>query len=753
MTYTPENNPYIPGDPYSYDLKWIVAEIKHALELYEPLHDEITDLHDYVINYFANLDLTAEVSAKINEMAEDGSLAAIIQPLFDEYEAEITGIVSAQNDEISVLSARMDTFASLTQGSTTGDAELQDIRVGADGVTYATAGDAVRAQIAAIDNNILLPVPIVSDVQQGSISGTTGGDIAATNRYRTNGYIQMQTGDYIEFPDLVNYKTFAAKYNATSHAYISNLKAFGSSTARVVITEPCAIRFAFGKADDSELTNDDINNRIDIVRVVRRQYYPHSVIDSMERGSLPTGSQNIIGSTAYYDRIMSEVYETASNTAIFECSADVPANAIIVLHRWTANFNTHLAVRVNHNSDHMLALNIGSYKYFAVTIIFPADITTWEPVTIYSQTPIYKRYLPNKQAENSFMYAVNNSCETTGRLILPANYTNDGPACPLIVYVHGSQSMLNWNSNFLSEYLPFMHYLANEGFAIFDCYPWTDKITGSTYSPVCLPLHKKVYIEGIKFVCKHFNVDSDNVALLCKSQGGNLGHWACTTSEFNFKAVGLFAPTTDPRVQRTNKLFYNSACRAAIAAVTPFKGTQEEIDAFISSGDLTDSTVRAFISKNKSILLSMLPLSTDINGYDDYNDVVDDSLSYITTAPDWQLDDGAPSWDSSYDLIPAFAAYSDKVRHGRRPVKFWCAFDDASTSTYGNYALYRYLLNGGTDADFRTLPNGTGGHHAMDTAAQALKTSGTTRLGIAYTDMPTAYVEYADFLYNKMIID
>lgn len=28
MGYTPENNPYIPGDPYSYDLKWIVKEVK-----------------------------------------------------------------------------------------------------------------------------------------------------------------------------------------------------------------------------------------------------------------------------------------------------------------------------------------------------------------------------------------------------------------------------------------------------------------------------------------------------------------------------------------------------------------------------------------------------------------------------------------------------------------------------------------------------------------------------------------------------
>lgn len=30
MGYTPENNPYIPGDPYSYDLAWMVTEVKKA---------------------------------------------------------------------------------------------------------------------------------------------------------------------------------------------------------------------------------------------------------------------------------------------------------------------------------------------------------------------------------------------------------------------------------------------------------------------------------------------------------------------------------------------------------------------------------------------------------------------------------------------------------------------------------------------------------------------------------------------------
>ena len=57
--------------------------------------------------------------------------------------------------EVSVLSARMDQFARLPDGSlsTAADAELVDIRVKTDGSTASTAGDAVREQITELKDD------------------------------------------------------------------------------------------------------------------------------------------------------------------------------------------------------------------------------------------------------------------------------------------------------------------------------------------------------------------------------------------------------------------------------------------------------------------------------------------------------------------------------------------------------------------------------------------------------------------------
>lgn len=135
-------------------LNEIIANTDKQNSNIELLETNFTTLYNYVKNYFDNLDVQEEINDKLDKMAEDGSLSALIKPFFDEYKKEIDGIVNTQNSKISVLENRMDSFSSLPSGSTTGDAELTDIRTPAGGFNlnknYNSAGNAVRGQIDSV---------------------------------------------------------------------------------------------------------------------------------------------------------------------------------------------------------------------------------------------------------------------------------------------------------------------------------------------------------------------------------------------------------------------------------------------------------------------------------------------------------------------------------------------------------------------------------------------------------------------------
>ena len=126
-------------------------------------------------------------------------LQAQLDAMIGAYETDVMNMKNGLAQEIAtrttqdaVLSARMDTFTHLTDGSTTGDAELVDIRVGANGITYPSAGDAVRGQVTDLKSFLTLDEDILSSensvsIDKGIFDGLEAGFVTTAGEIKNTG--------------------------------------------------------------------------------------------------------------------------------------------------------------------------------------------------------------------------------------------------------------------------------------------------------------------------------------------------------------------------------------------------------------------------------------------------------------------------------------------------------------------------------------------------------------------------------------
>ena len=104
----------------------------------------------------------------------------------------------ANQSDLEVERARIDSFTRLSEGSTTGDAELIDARIGTDGEVYSNVGNSIRTQINRMYSNIETYIGKSLKynyewIDNGYIDNTNG-NLVSNNNWKYTDFIKITDG-------------------------------------------------------------------------------------------------------------------------------------------------------------------------------------------------------------------------------------------------------------------------------------------------------------------------------------------------------------------------------------------------------------------------------------------------------------------------------------------------------------------------------------------------------------------------------
>lgn len=95
------------------------------------------------------------LSVVLDEKTGDSYTSKKVVPAGTELTNKDYWALSGQyNAQMALIKLQLEAMQNIPEGGTTADAALENIRIGADGTEYATPGDAVRGQVAAINENL-----------------------------------------------------------------------------------------------------------------------------------------------------------------------------------------------------------------------------------------------------------------------------------------------------------------------------------------------------------------------------------------------------------------------------------------------------------------------------------------------------------------------------------------------------------------------------------------------------------------------
>lgn len=318
-----------------------------------------------------------------------------------------------------------------------------------------------------------------------------------------------------------------------------------------------------------------------------------------------------------------------------------------------------------------------------------------------------------------------------GYVQLPSDYHAIGRKSPLILFCHGTNGYDFSNGSHL--YADLLQFFTHNGFAVADCdgqtaYYGTDLYNNlvNTIDSKQNPLLISCYSSLVDWLCRDYNIDRDRIYVMSKSAGGLIATWLGYYAPFKVRAIANLAPALVMAGQSW-----------VVTAV-------DALNFWLQRLGLSGRSVSRWLSGagDKDYVLANLD---KIYGFDPF--FTGSDLNYeevLTEMYNTPKGSGSTESQKAANAYAANATLMAMIDSGKKnqpvPIKMWCAEDD-DTVPYMWCKKYQDMVRRGNGICFlRTMPSGTGGHHSVDTGADAPQTTYDCADGTSQT-IPVAYAE------------
>lgn len=535
-----------------------------------------------------------EVQKQINNGTFDKQIDEYAGNLTEAMEAQTFTLTKELHDSVAGLENRVNNLATLTEGSTTGDAELMDIRAGANAKTYESAGEAVREQFTDAKSDMLNIRDRISyadnDInigagEQGYYINYANGVRQVQENHFTTEFIPCEAGTKWQCIGSMHVNYYDENKNRLSGELAQ------ASTKPVEITAPESasyVRFSFyytGTQNSTACrTSEPITNHKSSVTVIEgtvldaNQFKRKTFVEGMMEGK-------------YY--IIPEWEQGGLNASGDLVDSTTGARARITVPKTAPTFTVETT---DGRTVWLVAYDANGVKQYA-----PADWGTKHEVPnlydhyyIFVQVPrgmygilgdgcviyydMHTETAGKKEYESgyiTFTVPVNqNSAETTSTanaltdaenlvdvecvLKLPGDYNPIGKPSKLLMVCHGAGRGVTGADGWASadSYNDMISLFVNNGYAVFDCNGYSNDAYGVNHwgCPRALEAYRKAY----DYITKNYNVET-NLCVYGFSMGGLTALNLANENFPNIKAIGLGSPVINMREYAGG----NAACHAA----------------------------------------------------------------------------------------------------------------------------------------------------------------------------------------------